>query len=447
MSLIVRTAMAATVLFLTNSAAALDQLNLILPNDRSLPMGEIGSIEASAVVARTAGASAAWYNPAGVAGQTTSEVMGSASIYEYSVIGVSSPVGNDNRRSVSVLPGAAGICEPLPEMFGGDGQWGVGFLVATPVYWRTSVSQQETAIAGGETILVASTYDASYEEYLPTISLGRAFGEHRWGFSGSAVVHELSVSNAGSLARLPLGQVTSNTTQYHGRTVLIRIGAGWQWRRGTLALGATVCAPGIRVWQSGDRTDSALTSDPLTSTVTSISGDTGDYPMDLDAPASTTAAIARSGENWSIELDLTFQLGSSPRNVFPEYNETRTTVIGGVSTTDTVKISPVTSNRRSVLNGAAGFAHRITDTWWAHAGVLSDRTPISDSQLFSRVDLWTVVGGVSVRGEHSLMTAGIAGTWNTSGTSTSVDLPTGNTVESQLSIRTWRLIVGTSYRF
>lgn len=438
---------AAAVLGLANAAAALDQLNLILPNDRSLPMGEIGSIEASAVVARTAGASAAWYNPAGVAGQTSSEVMGSASIYEYSVIGVSSPVGNDDRRTVSVLPGAAGICEPLPKMFGGDGQWGVGFLVATPVYWRTSVSQQESATSRGETISVANTYDASYEEYLPTISLGRAFGEHRWGFSGSAVVHELSVSNASSLVRLPLGQIGSSTTQYHGRTVLVRIGAGWQWRRDTLALGATVCAPGIRVWHSGDRTDSALTSDPLTGTVTSVTGATSEYQMDLDAPASATAAIARSGENWSIEMDLTFQLGSSPRNVFPEYAESRTTVTGGLTTIDSVTISPVSSNRQSVLNGAAGFAHRVTDAWWAHAGFLSDRTPISDSQLFSRVDLWTVAGGVSVRGEHSLMTAGIAATWNTSGTSTSVDLPTGTSVESQLSIRTWRMIVGTSYRF
>ena len=29
----------------------------------------------------------------------------------------------------------------------------------------------------------------------------------------------------------------------------------------------------------------------------------------------------------------------------------------------------------------------------------------------------------------------------------SVDLPTGDTVESELEIRTWRMIVGTSYRF
>ncbi len=430
-----------------NTAVALEQLNLILPNDRSMPMGETGSIEGSAVVARTTGASAAWYNPAGVAGQASSEVMGSASIYEYSKVSVESPIGNDSRRTVSVLPGAAGICEPLPEMFGGDGQWGVGFVVATPVYWRTSVAQQESAQAGPETISVANTYDASYEEYLPTLSVGRAFGEHRWGFSGAGVVHEISVSNASSSVSLPSGTLNSNSTQYHGRTVLLRLGVGWQWQREKLVVGATVNAPGIRVWQSGDRTDTLLTSNPVTNVVSATRGSTSDYPLDLDAPAVATAAIARNGENWSLELDLTFQLGSPPREVFPAYQEQRTTVTGGVTSTDTVTVAPVRSNRRSVLNGAAGFAHRITDTWWAHAGVLSDRTPISDSQLFSRVDLWTVVAGLSVRGEHSLMTAGVASTWNTSGTSSSVDLPTNTTVESQLNILTWRLIVGTSYRF
>ena len=427
--------------------AALEQMNLILPNDRSMPMGETGSIEGSAVVARTTGASAAWYNPAGVAGQASSEVMGSASIYEYSHVGVDSAFGNDSRKTVSVVPGAAGICEPLPEMFGGDGQWGVGFVVATPVYWRTSVAQQEAAKAGGETISVANTYDASYEEYLPTISLGRAFGEHRWGFSGAAVVHEISVSNAYSSVALPSGVLVSNSTQYHGRTVLLRLGAGWQWQRDEVVVGATVTAPGIRIWQSGDRTDTQLASNPLTNTVSFISGSTSDYHLDLDAPATATAAIARGGENWSLEVDATFQLGSSPRNVFPAFQRQRTTVSGGVTTIGTDTVAPVTSNRHAVLNGAVGFAHRVTDTWWAHAGFLSDRTPIADSQLFSRVDLWTAVAGLSVRGEHSLMTAGLASTWNTSGTSSSVDLPTGNTVESELSIRIWRLIVGTSYRF
>ena len=204
------------VLSLANAAAALDQLNLILPNDRSLPMGEIGSIEASAVVARTSGASAAWYNPAGVAGQTSSEVMGSASIYEYSVIGVSSPVGNDNRRTVSVLPGAAGICEPLPEMFGGDGQWGVGFLVATPQDAQRSQCLHDLDIIG-----VFSEYRAQQFFRLVCSSLSRPVNVVM-GLSGPAYsVSQLAeagvrrVSVGGSFARAALGAFLRAAREVH----------------------------------------------------------------------------------------------------------------------------------------------------------------------------------------------------------------------------------------
>lgn len=432
---------------LAGQAAAVEQLNILLPNDRSLPMGEIGSIEGSAVVARTNGASAGWYNPAGLAGQAQSEVMGSASIYDWTSIRVDSPFGNDERRTVSVLPGAAGISEPLPEMFGGDGQWGVGLLVATPVFWRTSISQQASEPTATGTVSVSNTYDATYEVYLPTLSIGRQFGNARWGFSGAAVVHQLSVSSSSDLVHLPESRTTSTTAQYHGRTILLRLGVGWQWSEGGWSLGATGNAPGIRVWQSGDRSDATVVNDPVAGRITDRRGSTSEYDLDLDAPAQATIAVARVTETWSVELDLTVAVGSSQRDVFPSYTLTQTTVAGGVTTVEDQAIGAISSDRQMVINGALGIARRVTGEWWAHAGVVSDRSGIADSQLFSQVDLWTVVAGASVRGEHSLMTVGVASTWNTSGTSTAVDLPTGTEVESDLSIRTWRMIVGTSYRF
>lgn len=434
-------------LFLAGPAAALEQLNLLLPNDRSLPMGEIGSVEGSAVVARTSGASAGWYNPAGLAGQAQSEVMGSASIYDYTSTKVDSPFGGDERRTVSVLPGAAGLSEPLPEMFGKDSGWGVGLLVATPVYWRTSVAQQEGDPTPTGTVAVSNTYDATYEEYLPTLSIGRQFGRSRWGFSGAVIVHQLSVSSSSDLVRLPESQTISTTTQYHGRTILLRLGVGWQWDGDGWAVGATGSAPGIRIWQSGDRSDASVVNDPVAGRITDIRGSTTNYDLDLDSPAQATIAAARVAEDWSVELDLTLAFGTPQRDVFPSYTLQQTVVDGGVTTQGTATVAALSSNRRAVLNGAFGVSRRVVDNWSLHAGVTSDRSPIEDSQLFSKVDLWTVVGGVSVRGEHSLMTVGIASTWNTSGTSTAVDLPTGDEVESDLSIRTWRMIVGTSYRF
>ena len=46
---------------------------------------------------------------------------------------------------------------------------------------------------------------------------------------------------------------------------------------------------------------------------------------------------------------------------------------------DLKKIPVRTSDRRAVLNGAVGIARRIQDGWWAHAGILSDRSGIAIS--------------------------------------------------------------------
>jgi hypothetical protein len=426
---------------------ALEQLTLLLPNDRSLPLGEIGSIEGSAVIARTRGASAAWYNPAGLAGQKENEVMASASVYDYSRIDVSSPFGEDSRRTISVLPGAAGFSQVLPTWIGGDGQWGVGFLVATPVQWRTSVSQQEVAPTANGSVSVSNKYDGSYEEYLPTLSLGRTVGGARIGISGAAVVHELSVSSSSDVVYLPSARTGSSSTQFHGRTVMLRLGAGWQWNDESWALGATAYGPGIRIWRSGDRSDNQIINDPVAGSLVIGQGNSADYPLDLDSPAAATFAVARTGTNWSLELNLSLSFGTPERDVYPNYTIGTTSIQNGITATSESIVPPVTSQRRTVINGALGWSHRIIDDWAMHMGMTSDRSNIKQSQLFSVVDMWTAVAGVSVRGEHTLMTAGVSTTWNTSGTSSSIDLPTGIATESTLSLRSWRGIVGSSYRF
>lgn len=434
-------------LLLGTPLAALEQLNLLLPNDRSLPMGEIGSIEASAIVARTSGTAASWYNPAGLAGQNRNEVMAAASIYDYSLTRVESAYGQDERRTLSVLPGSAGFSESLPAWIGGDGEWGVGLMVATPVYWRTSVAQQETARTATGSISVSNTYDATYEVYLPTLAIGRKFGEHTWGFSGSAYVHQLSVSTASTYSRLPVGDIGTSSTQLHGRSVLLRAGIGWQWKNPRWALGATASLPGIRVYREGDRTDNQVVSSLSNNGLYTAQGSTNSYPLDLEAPAQASVGVARTAPDWSLEVDVSITSGESAHDVFPAYQLDTVTVEKGVTTTGTSTIAALASDRRTVVNGAVGGAYRIHEAWWAHAGILSDRSPINTSQLFSKVDLFTITAGLSVESEHAITTAGLATTWNTNGSTTAVDLPSGQQATGDLTIRSWRVLLGTAYRF
>jgi hypothetical protein len=193
--------------------------------------------------------------------------------------------------------------------------------------------------------------------------------------------------------------------------------------------------------------DNQIINDPVAGNLVIGQGNSADYPLDLDSPAAATFAVARTGTNWSLELNLSLSFGTPERDVYPNYTIGTTSIQNGITTTSESIVPPVTSQRRTVINGALGWSHRIIDDWAMHMGMTSDRSNIKQSQLFSVVDMWTAVAGVSVRGEHTLMTAGVSTTWNTSGTSSSIDLPTGIATESTLSLRSWRGIVGSSYRF
>mgnify|MGYP003694658757 CR=1 FL=1 len=56
--------------------------NLVLDNYNSVPVGPCGGLEGSAYIARVGDPSAAWFNPAGLARQSTAQISGSAGVYQ-----------------------------------------------------------------------------------------------------------------------------------------------------------------------------------------------------------------------------------------------------------------------------------------------------------------------------------------------------------------------------
>jgi hypothetical protein len=60
--------------------------NLILSNYNSVPVGPYGGLEGSAYVARVDDPSAAWFNPAGLARQSSAQVSGSAGVYQFTTV-------------------------------------------------------------------------------------------------------------------------------------------------------------------------------------------------------------------------------------------------------------------------------------------------------------------------------------------------------------------------
>ena len=227
------------------------------------------------------------------------------------------------------------------------------------------------------------------------------------------MIDQLSIQRGVTELHTAKQTAVSSSTQIHGSCFLISLAGGWQWWEPSgWNLGATVTLPGIRVWSSGDRTDSAVATNNLAGTSTVVGGSTSDYQFEMDAPASFTMADARVRETWSLELDLTLSLPTTARNVLPGTTLTGATVgPGNTITNEQLDVPGVSNSWRCTLNGALGGSYCLSEHWWAHAGILSDRTTVGQSELFVPVDLWSA------------------------------------TTESDLNIRIFRVIVGTSYRF
>src|SRR5262252_2455227 len=80
--------------------------NLVLSNYDSVPVGPFGGLEGSAYAARVGDPSAAWFNPAGLARQSTAQISGSAGVYEHTSVTPNS------------LPNRGGSLQQLPNFVG-----------------------------------------------------------------------------------------------------------------------------------------------------------------------------------------------------------------------------------------------------------------------------------------------------------------------------------------
>jgi hypothetical protein len=104
------TAMAAVTVFgllateaaLAQNPQALFPPNVILPNNYSLPIGQIGGLEGNAYTARASDPTALWFNPAGIAGANVSTV--SASTGSFRVLTVSPQLLEGNGHSLDCRP-------------------------------------------------------------------------------------------------------------------------------------------------------------------------------------------------------------------------------------------------------------------------------------------------------------------------------------------------------
>ena len=109
---------------LAQNPQALFPPNVILPNNNSLPIGEVGGLEGNAYTARASDPTSLWFNPAGIAGANVSTV--SASTGTFRILTVSPQKLEGNGGSIDQLPAAVGFV--LKKPFNWE-KWTFGFAV------------------------------------------------------------------------------------------------------------------------------------------------------------------------------------------------------------------------------------------------------------------------------------------------------------------------------
>ncbi len=97
---------------LAHNPQALFPPNVILPNNNSLPIGEVGGLEGNAYTARASDPTSRWFNPAGIAGANVSTV--SASTGTFRILTVSPQKLEGNGGSIDQLPAAVGFVLKKP---------------------------------------------------------------------------------------------------------------------------------------------------------------------------------------------------------------------------------------------------------------------------------------------------------------------------------------------
>ncbi len=431
---------------------AVDIGSLTLPNDRYLPLGDVWGLEGGAGVARADGAIAGYRNPAGLGGIAKNEVMAAASIFQYSRSGADNFFGGDEYRYLNIVPGSAGTASAIPTLFGDAGdRWGLALLVASPVQWKSATSQQRAELQPTGTVITSETTNQDYSVIEPSLALGRTVGRNlRFGLATALQIHQLSTATSRSVGNLGAQTSTIAASQVNGTCLLGRLDAGFQWQdaESGWAMGAVASSPGIRLWSSGSRTDTELSSNVPGDTTATTYGSTNDYPLHLRSPPRLTAALARVRPRYELECDLTLAYGGGSYDAYPGFRLQQIVTTGGIPAPRTVDQPARVDRRREVTNIALGGCWIANAAWRLHGGLQSDLSPVRDSDVFSQVNLWSVSTGVSYESEHTLTSAGFVYTWSTSGDGTSALSSAGaNDLSTDLLYRSLNLVLGSRYRF
>lgn len=423
---------------------------LTLPNWQRVPVGDRAMLEGGAVVARANGPASTFINPAGLADMERPTVSGSATMLEYTRTGSRTANGTAETDHAALQPNLVGVANATDPDDPGSG-WGLS--LASPITWNSALQVRSSSSGGTR----RDDGRSSLSVLVPGFGYGftPAGGLHA-GFAIEAWVADYRF-DSGTSAREGANVLTSTYTET-GRQISLRLAFGAQWRGGDWSAGAMLRTPGISLADQGEISSSTTSGDASDTTITEAYDQHAGFALPL--PWTATAGLAwrpACVAGLEVEGDLAFTAGGPPVDVFSSVQGTTTSVSGASSS---FLLPARRMDPRWVLNPRLGASWRLPDpvlgrVLTLHLGAYMERSPVAESDVFSKLDLLGGTAGISAeKGPLRTSLGALYVTSSTLGDALGYVTAPGSGLDASLSdpnasfaIRSFILAMSSTYRF
>ena len=425
-------------------------LNILVPNYNGVAVGEIGSLEANAFVARANDASSAFFNPAGLALATQTSVSGSAGVYQFASIAPESIPGKGG--SLQQVPSLVGLV--VPKLMGKE-HWAAGFSLSRVNAWEQSTDLQRDVTTTGGRERVAYSSQSLLRGIQANLGVGYSNGR-KFRFGGSL---DLQMTDSDRGQSVGSQYVTGTglsalVVESHGKASLwhMRMTAAAQYDlTPAVRVGLLMRTPGLKIKESGSFTYEGLLKSGPTTTTASFFDTTVDVQHRL--PLEFKAGLAWVGPRAQVEFDvLTYAAGGR----YSAYSTDQAWILvtdPGTGTQPSAQQTPLTTptvDSRAVTNIAIGgqWLLREGGSWTVHGGYATDRSPVgTDDTLFTRVNMQVVTAGLSGRAKFVLASVGVRYQAGTTDEILLRQMQNGQQLGTRLKISNLGLVYSVAVRF
>lgn len=425
-------------------------LNILVPNYNSVAAGEIGSLEANALLARANDASSAFFNPAGLTLATQTSVSGSAGVYQFASVTPESVPGKGG--SLQQIPSLVGLV--VPKLFGKE-RWAAGFSLSRVNAWAQSADLQKEVTATGGRERVAYSSSSLLSGVQANLGAGYSNGKKlRVGGSLDLQITDSDRSQSvGSQYATGTG-LSALLVESHGQAGLwhLRMTAAAQYDvTPTLRVGLLLRTAGLTVKKSGSYTYEGLLRAGTSTSAASFFDTTVD--VDYRIPLEFKAGVAWTGPRTQVEVDvLTHAAGGR----YSAFSTDQAWILvtdsgsGGQPAEQRPAFTTPVVDSRAVTNIAIGGQVQLKEggSWKVHGGYATDRSPVgTDDTLFTRVNMQVVTAGISGQAKFVLASVGIRYQAGTTEEIVLRQLQSGQQFGTKLKISNLGLVYSVAVRF